>query len=94
MVNFWNSVPEDMVFAPSVNSFQGRFDKHYAHLRYCTEYWYCLRFLREKISLQVYWPTWTESRWRWWWTALCQTRTNRMYFIWLNLTSVLFLYWH
>jgi len=38
IVNFWNSMPEDIVSAPSVNSFKGRFDKHYAHLRYCTEY--------------------------------------------------------
>ena len=38
IVNFWNSIPEDIVSAPFVNSFKGRFDKHYAHLRYCTEY--------------------------------------------------------
>ena len=38
IVNFWNSMPEDIVSAPSVNSFKGRFDKQYAHLRYCTEY--------------------------------------------------------
>jgi len=38
IVNFWNSIPEDIVSAPSVNSFKGRFDNHYAHLRYCTDY--------------------------------------------------------
>jgi len=43
-------MPEDIVSALSINSFKGRFDKHYAHLRYCTEY----GFLREKIGLQVY----------------------------------------
>jgi len=39
IVNFWNSMPEDtgIVSAPSVDNFKGRFDKHFAHLRYCTE---------------------------------------------------------
>jgi len=33
-VNFWNSMPEDIVTAPSVNIFKGRFDKKYAYLQY------------------------------------------------------------
>jgi len=37
LVNFWNSMPEEIVAAPPVNSFKGRFDKKYAHLRYCTD---------------------------------------------------------
>jgi len=37
IVNFWNSLPEAIVTAPSVNSFKGRFDKHCAYLRYGTD---------------------------------------------------------
>jgi len=37
IVNFWNSLPEDIVTAPSVNIFKGRFDKKYAYLQYCTD---------------------------------------------------------
>ena len=59
IVNFWNSMP-------SVNSFKGHFDKHYAHVRYCIVL-YCLRVLCEKIDLQVYRPTWIETWWWWWW---------------------------
>jgi hypothetical protein len=29
VVNLWNSLPEDVVSAPSVNAFKSRFDKHY-----------------------------------------------------------------
>jgi len=32
IVNFWNSMPKDIVIAPSVNIFKGRFDKEYAWL--------------------------------------------------------------
>ena len=35
IVNFWNSMTEDIVTAPSVNIFKGRFDKKYAYLQYC-----------------------------------------------------------
>jgi len=37
IVNFWNSMPEDIVTAQSVNIFKGRFDKKYAYLQYCTD---------------------------------------------------------
>jgi len=30
-------MPEEIVSAPSVNSFKGRFDKEYARLRYCRD---------------------------------------------------------
>ena len=34
IVNLWNSLPEDIVSAPTVNSLKGRFDRHCLHLRY------------------------------------------------------------
>jgi len=34
IVNFWNSLSEDIVTAPTVNIVKGRFDKKYAHLHY------------------------------------------------------------
>jgi len=36
IVNLWNSLPEDVVSAPTVNSLKGRprFDRHCLHLRY------------------------------------------------------------
>jgi len=38
IVHFCNSMPaEGIVSAPSVNSFKGRFDEEYAHLRYCSD---------------------------------------------------------
>jgi len=37
IVNFWNCMPEDIVTAPSVNIFKGRFDKEYAYVHYCTD---------------------------------------------------------
>ena len=37
IVNFWNSMPKDIVIAPSVNIFKGRFDKEYAYLHYYTD---------------------------------------------------------
>jgi len=37
IVNFWNSLPECVVTADSVNSFKGRFDKCCSHLRFSTD---------------------------------------------------------
>ena len=37
IVNFWNSMPKDIVIAPSVNIFKGCFDKEYAYLHYYTD---------------------------------------------------------
>ena len=54
IVNFWNYMPEDIVTAPCVNIFKGRFDKEYAYLHYCTD-----------IDYVTVWPTWIE--WWWWW---------------------------
>jgi len=34
---FLELMPEDIVTAPSVNVFKGRFDKKYAYLQYCTD---------------------------------------------------------
>jgi len=34
IVNFWNSLPENVVSAESVNCFKSRFDCHCQHLRY------------------------------------------------------------
>jgi len=34
IVNLWNSLPEDIVSDPTVNSLNGRFDRHCPHLRY------------------------------------------------------------
>ena len=31
-INLWNSLPEDVVTAPSVNAFKNRLDKHWANL--------------------------------------------------------------
>jgi len=36
IVDFWNSKPEEIVSAPSVNSFKRCSDKEYACLCYCT----------------------------------------------------------
>ena len=38
IVNVWNSLPEEVVTAPSVNSMKGRFDKHFAGNRYSMEW--------------------------------------------------------
>jgi len=37
MVNFWNSLPEEVVAAKSVNSFKGHFDKCCSAIRYCLD---------------------------------------------------------
>jgi len=37
IVNFWNSLPEHVVTADSVNSFKGRFDKFCSSLRFSTD---------------------------------------------------------
>ena len=37
IVNFWNSLPEYVVTADSVNTFKGRFDKCCSHLRFNTD---------------------------------------------------------
>ena len=34
IVNLWNSLPEDIVSAPTVNCLKGRFDRHCSHLRF------------------------------------------------------------
>jgi len=34
IVNLWNSLSEDVVSAPTINSLKGRFDRHCLHLRY------------------------------------------------------------
>jgi len=33
VVNLWNNLPEEVVMAPSVNCFKGRFDRYYADNR-------------------------------------------------------------
>jgi len=38
IVNFWNSLPEDVVSAESVNCFKNRYDCHCQHLRYCEDF--------------------------------------------------------
>src|SRR5664279_972649 len=40
VVNMWNSLPEDVVSAPSVNCFKGRFDRHCMDYRYRPD-WNC-----------------------------------------------------
>lgn len=35
VVNTWNSLPEKVVSAPTINSFKNRLDAHWKHLRYC-----------------------------------------------------------
>ena len=37
IVNFWNSLPEHVVTADSVNSFKGQFDQCCSHLRFSTD---------------------------------------------------------
>jgi len=34
IVNLWNSLPEDIVSVPTVNSLKGRFDRHCSHLHF------------------------------------------------------------
>ena len=34
LVNLWNSLPEDIVSALTVNSLKGRFDRHCSHLHF------------------------------------------------------------
>jgi ribonuclease P/MRP protein subunit RPP40 len=36
-VNRWNSLPEEIVNAPSVNAFKNRLDKHWSHLMFSVE---------------------------------------------------------
>jgi len=50
IVNLWNSLPEDVVSAPTVNSLKNRFDRHCSHLRYSYN-WKDFKVL--KISLQA-----------------------------------------
>jgi hypothetical protein len=38
IVNLWNSLPDDVVKAPTVNCFKGRFDRYNADNRYSTEW--------------------------------------------------------
>ena len=67
IVNFWNSMSEDIVTAPTVNILKGRFDKKYAHLHYSSNIDY---FTVWETGLQVLWPTWIE---RWWWCIILWT---------------------
>jgi len=53
-------MPEDIVTAPSVNVFKGRFDKKYAYLQYCTDIDYVTVW---ETGLQVLRPTWIERSW-------------------------------
>ena len=64
IVNFWNSMSEDIVTAPTVNILKGR---KYAHLHYSSNIDY---FTVWETSLQVLRPTWIERWWWWWWTKL------------------------
>jgi ribonucleases P/MRP protein subunit RPP40 len=45
MVNFWNSLPEDVVCSETVDVFKGRFDRVCRHLRYRTDdvYNWCVK---------------------------------------------------
>lgn len=38
VVNLWNSLPEDIVMAPSVNCFKRRFDGYWGDLKYSTDH--------------------------------------------------------
>jgi len=52
IVNFWNSLPENVVSAESVNCFKSRFDYHCQHVRYsanCEDFNFCT----EEISRQA-----------------------------------------
>ena len=51
-MNFWNSMPEDIVSAPYVNIFNGRFDKYNTALTSITS-------LYER-PVYVLRPTWIE----------------------------------
>jgi ribonuclease P/MRP protein subunit RPP40 len=37
IVNFWNSLPDEVVNADSVNAFKNRFDRHCRHISFCSE---------------------------------------------------------
>jgi ribonucleases P/MRP protein subunit RPP40 len=37
VINMWNSLPTEVVGAPSLNSFKGRLDKHWFSMKYSTE---------------------------------------------------------
>ena len=37
VINTWNSLPYDIVNAPSLNSFKNKIDKHYTNVMYTTE---------------------------------------------------------
>ena len=56
IVNFWNSLPESVVSAESVNVFKGRFDKHCCLLRYCTGIDDLWKNQREATLRSVYRP--------------------------------------
>ena len=38
VVNLWNSLPEDIVSSPSVNTFKNRLDKHWSHVQYIQDF--------------------------------------------------------
>ena len=40
VVKLWDNLPEEVVTAPTMNSFKGRFDKHSADNRYSMEWKY------------------------------------------------------
>ena len=37
VANIWNNLPESVVEASSVDTFKSRFDKHFRHLKFCTD---------------------------------------------------------
>ena len=37
IVNIWNSLPYEIVMAPSVNCLKGRLDRHWSNIMYSTE---------------------------------------------------------
>jgi len=40
IVNIWNGLPDDVVLAPTLNSFKGIIDRHWRRLRYFV-FWLC-----------------------------------------------------
>ena len=36
VINHWNGLPKHIVTAESLNSFKNRLDKHWEHLKFCT----------------------------------------------------------
>jgi len=64
IVNFWNSLPESVVSAPSVNCFKHRLDEHYIDLMFDTTLWTCSFKISQQSCGLIDWRS------RWWWYAM------------------------